>query len=547
MIKIRSRSRSRRLPAALLGALAIVVSLSGAAGAAQSPAEPSADPVGCSTDALRASLHIDQVTVTRAEVNTTGKFTPSAGVESQFGGPFTGLPAYCDVTLTQTDSANNHVTIKMWLPDRWNGRFQGVGGGGFACGINYGLMATALNNGYASASTNCGHDNSWLDGSFALNADRTLNHPLIDTFASVGIHDMTVTGKAVTSTYYARNPAYSYFNGCSNGGRMGLMEAQRYPDDYDGIASGAPATNLTRFIPALIWPQLVMKETHDVLPTCKQQAFKEAVVKACDRLDGVTDGVIGNPDACHWNANRLIGLKTACGTITRTDSAVMAKILQGPRSNGRFLWYGLEKGAALSYLGTVTTTDGVTTGQPMPLTTTWLGTWLQRNPDWDWHTLTYDRFTQLFNQGVREFSSTLASDNPDLSAFRENGGKIVLWHGLADPLIFPQGTVNYYQRVQQASGGAATTNSFARLFLAPGAEHCAGGAGPAPSDPLAAVVNWVEHGQAPKTLPAALTDPSTHKVTLTRTLCAYPLVARYTGRGDTTDARNYRCAADYAG
>jgi Tannase and feruloyl esterase len=143
---------------------------------------------------------------------------------------------------------------------------------------------------------------------------------------------------------------------------------------------------------------------------------------------------------------------------------------------------------------------------------------------------------------LREFSSTIATDNPDLSAFRGHGGKILIWHGLADQLIFPQGTVRYYQRVQPAMGGAATTDTFARLFLAPGAAHCTSAAGPAPADPLAAVVKWVEHGQAPRSILGTVTDPATSVVTLSRPLCAYPLVARYNGHGSTSQARNFTCA-----
>ncbi|MFE7571547.1 tannase/feruloyl esterase family alpha/beta hydrolase [Streptomyces sp. NPDC057539] len=527
----------------LLGAFALVASLT-SWGVTQATASPST-PAGCSTDSLRDSLNADGVTVDRAELNTSGKFTPQGRIESQFGGPFTGLPDYCDVTLTQTDAAKNHITVKMWLPEKWNGRFQGVGGGGLACGINYGDLAAAVTTGYASASTNCGHDNYWLDGKWALGSDRTLDEPALKTFASAGIHEMTVTGKAVTRAYYAKKPVYSYFNGCSTGGRMGLMEAQRHPNDYDGIASGAPAINLPKLSPSLIWPQLIMKDADNFLPTCKGEAFTNAVVKACDRLDGVTDGVIGDPAKCHWNPNRLIGTETACGTITAKDAAVMATIWEGPKAkDGRFLWYGVERGAPLAYLGVTTTNNGVLTGQPVPITLDWLGYWLQRNPDWDWRTLTYDRFVELFDQSVKEFSY-LATDNPDLSGFRKSGGKIVLWHGLADPLINPQGTVSYYERVQKANGGANATNSFARFFTAPGAGHCQNAAGRAPSDPLAAVVKWVEKGQAPATLPAALTDPDTYKTTVTRTLCTYPLVSSYNGQGDTTDARNYHCAARY--
>ena len=155
----------------------------------------------------------------------------------------------------------------------------------------------------------------------------------------------------------------------------------------------------------------------------------------------------------------------------------------------------------------------------------WLQLYLKQDPSWNWQTLSYTEFDQLFAQSVSEFSSTIATNNPDLSRFEKDGGKILIWHGLADQLIFPQGTINYYQRVQQAMGGADQTDTFARLFLAPGAQHCASAAGPAPANPLAAVVNWVEHGKAPASILGTVNDPTTNAVTLSRPLCAYPLTA----------------------
>lgn len=535
---------------ALLGTSLLATALPAASAPAISP-HAAPGPLACTTAAVSAALHLTNVTVDAATPDIAGSFTPPGTTT-----PITGLPAFCDVNLTHVDQAGNPIHVEAWLPQNWNGRFEGVGGGGYSCGISYGgalyggntggvpSLAAAITAGYAAASTDCGH--TGVDGSFALTASGTLNEPLITDFASTGIHDMTVDGKALTAAFYQGAPTYAYFDGCSTGGREGLMEAQRYPADYNGIMAGSPAINWTRFIPAEIWPELVMNASHDFLPSCKEAAFTTAVVAACDGLDGVTDGVISDPAACHWDPHTLVGTSTPCGTITATDADVMAKIWQGPRSAaGSSLWFGLEPGASLSGLGLTTTALGVTTGAPFPISTTWLGTWLQQNPNWDWHTLTYDQFDSLFAQSVNEFSSTIATDNPDLSAFARRGGKIVVWHGLSDQLIFPQGSVDYYQNAQQANGGAALTASFARLFLAPGAGHCFSAAGPAPTDPFAAVVSWVEHANAPASLPAALVDPTTGTVTRTRLLCAYPLVARYTGQGSTNDASNFRCAPTY--
>ncbi|MBV9379930.1 MAG: tannase/feruloyl esterase family alpha/beta hydrolase [Streptosporangiaceae bacterium] len=284
-----------------------------------------------------------------------------------------------------------------------------------------------------------------------------------------------------------------------------------------------------------------MNESRDFLPACKENAFTESAVQAC----ATTNGVITNPDECDWNPGKLVGFVTPCGVITEQDAAVMAKIWEGPETTGgRKLWYGLERGTSLAGLAATTTKNGVTTGNPFPIAVSWLGTWLQRNPSWDWKTLTYAQFDSLFRQSVSEFSDVIATDNPNLSAFRADGGKIVIWHGLADQLIFPQGTVNYYRRVQHAMGGREATDSFARLFLASGAQHCASAAGhaPGPGQALDAVVAWVEHGKAPVSILGTTTDPATGVVTDSRPICLYPRFAHYTGHGSTTEATSYVCA-----
>lgn len=541
---------SRLAPIALLAALlpAIAPAALAASDAHRSAAHGSSMS-RCDAGYLASALHLSNVTVESAVPVTTGSFTPPGAAA-----PITGLPSFCAVTLTQTNSAGNLAHIAVWLPADWNGRFQGIGGGGYACGIFYSPPAPGMVNpsleeilkgGYATAATNCGIGPvDGFTGGWALKPDGQLNTALIKEFASTSIHDMTVDGKAVTRAFYTDKIQYSYFNGCSTGGREALMEAQQHPADYNGILSGSPAINWSKWVPAAIWPALVMNRMHYAVPACKQAAFTAAAVKACDARDGVTDGIIGNPEACNWNADKLIGLKTACGTITATDAVIMNKIWRGPvTSGGRSLWYGLNRGASTTaWLGTTTTTNGVTTPVPERHAVSWLGTWLQKNPNWDWKTLTFAQYDELFTRSVQEFSSTIDTADPDLRAFKTGGGKLVIWHGLADPLIPPQGTIRYYQQVEHAMGGTAKTNSFARLFLAPGADHCASASGPVPTDRLAALVKWVEHGQAPHSLSGVLTDPATGAVTLSRPLCAYPHLARYTGQGSTSEARNFTCA-----
>jgi hypothetical protein len=518
----------------LLTGLASLALLAGAvpaaSAAANQPAAPSASSGSrCNVSYLQSGLHLAQVTVDSATLDTSGSFTYE-------GQTLTGLPAFCDVTLTQTDSAGNPIHIDVWLPESsWNGRFEGVGGAVFECGPVYSETAAAIQDGYASATTDCGvNPADLLTGSWALNANGTPNTPLIDDFSYEGIHDMTVAGKAVTRLYYPSPLGYSYFNGCSTGGREGLMEAQMFPADYNGIVSGSPAINWTRFIPSELWPELVMLQSNDFLPSCKEAAFTNAAIAAC--ADG--SGVIENPAACHFNPFTLVGDVTPCGTITKTDAAVMEKIWEGPIVDGRHLWYGLEPGSSVLFLAATTTSNGTTGPQPFPIPVGWLQYWLTQNPSFNWETLTYQQFVRYFYQSVREFP-VIATDNPDLSAFEHDGGKILIWHGLADELIFPQGTIQYYQRVQDTLG-AQNTATFARLFIAPGAQHCAAAAGPAPANPLQDVVNWVEHGQAPATILATGgVDPSTNEATQ-RPLCMYPYLSEYVS-GNPDSLNSYAC------
>jgi feruloyl esterase len=446
-------------------------------------------------------------------------------------------PAHCAVQLVITNPpAGDKINVGVWLPvDNWNGRFQGLGGGGFSGGSPTSVPAAALRDGYAAAATDAGH--TGFSGSFALNPDGSLNWQLIADFGYLGIHEMTVAGKALVKRFYGTSEFYSYFNGCSTGGRQGLMEAQRYPKDYDGIAAGAPAINWTKFHPAQLWGQLQMRLAGNVIAPCKLAAATQAAVAACDSRDRATDGIVGDWQGCRFDARRLVGTVTDCGTITATDAGLINKIWEGPRGvDGEFLWYGLERDASLQALNG--SSAGV--GAPFFVGLEWFRYFLTQDPQWDWQTMTYEQFLLLFQQSVLQYQAVIATDNPDLSAFRDAGGKVVFWHGTADPLIFFRGSVDYYQRLEAAIGGARRTEKFARFFVAPGVGHCGGGQGAAPADLLGAVVRWVERGRAPDELAGQRTD-NAGTVLLTRPICQYPLVATYTGRGDITDAKNFTC------
>jgi feruloyl esterase len=451
-------------------------------------------------------------------------------------------PASCRVTATVTHPpADDKVRIFIGLPlTGWNGRFQGVGGGGFSGG-NPNSVRQPVAAGYAAGSTDTGHEGG--RGSFALDANGRLNWQLIRDNAYLGIHEMTVTGKALTQEFYGKPPRYSYFNGCSTGGRQGLSEAQRYPDDYNGILSGAPAINWTKLHVEQMWGHLVMLSEKNVVPQCKLEAAVSAAVAACDSIDRVKDGVIDDPRRCKYDPKELVGdTPPGCTPITTADANVIRKIWEGPRRrDGSFLWYGLPRGAgfALSATG-----GDPPAGRPLEIPLDWFRYFLTQNPKWEWTSLTQESYEQFWEQSVEQFGAVIATDNPDLTAFRDRGGKLVAWHGWADPLIYADGTIDYFERVQKQMGGPEKTARFFRLFMAPGVGHCAGGAGPNPAGQFDAVVKWVEEGTAPATLDAIRRDPS-GKIVRSRPLCQYPLVARYKGRGSTDDAASFECRAGF--
>jgi len=466
---------------------------------------------------------------------------PNTTIESAAVDP--SNPGVCRVTaFTTHPPTGDKVHIWVGIPtSNWNGRFLGTGGGGFMGGSPMGInQPVAL--GYAAGATDTGHEG--MSGSFALDKDGRLDWQLIRDNGHVGIHEMTVTGRALTEAMYGVAPRYSYFEGCSTGGRQGLMEAQRYPKDYDGIVSGAPAINWPKLMMQSLWGSFLMNTTGHPVPSCKLTAATAAAVTACDAIDGVKDGVIEDPKRCTYDPQDLLTAPAGdCGAFTQADVDLIKELWQGPtREDQSFLWHGMPRGADLNPLAA---TRG-TPPQPQAffISLDWLKYFLTQNPQFDWTTITPPAYQRFWDQSVEQYGLVIATDNPDLTEFRSRGGKAIVWHGWADQLISAHGTIDYYDRVLKRMGGPEETSEFLRLFLAPGVGHCAGGAGPAPSGQLDALRAWVEEGKAPETLTAMSRD-RTGAVTRSRPLCQYPLVAKYKGTGSTDEAANFVCAEDF--
>ena len=462
--------------------------------------------------------------------------------------------AMCRVTAIVTHPpAGDRVRIWVALPiDKWNGRFQGMGGGGMSGGNEMSVRAPAAA-GYAAGATDTGHEGG--SGSFALGSGHRHNWMLIRDNAYLGIHDMTVTAKALAQAFYGKPPKYSYWNGCSTGGRQGLSEAQRYPADYDGILAGAPAINFPKLHVAQLWGPVLMHAAGHAVPMCRFTAATDAAVKACDGNDGVTDGVISDPTRCTFDPGTLVGTVPAasaapgasapggtpggCGAFTQADAEIIRKIWEGPRrADGTPLWPGLPRGAAFALSATAGTPPAP---RPFGITLDWLRYFVTQDPAFDWTTITPAGYEQIWDQSYEQFNAVIGTDNPDLTAFRDRGGKMVLWHGWADQLIVAGGTLDYFTRVQHHQGGPAKAAQFVRLFMAPGVAHCGGGPGAAPAGHFDAVVKWVEQGTAPETLEGVKRDQS-GAVMMSRPVCQYPLTARYKGRGSRDDAASFECS-----
>ncbi|KAF5005441.1 hypothetical protein FDECE_8106 [Fusarium decemcellulare] len=458
----------------------------------------------------------------------------------------------CEVNVTLTHyGEDDAVHVQTWLPlQGWNSRFLAIGGGAWAAGLGSVDLALPAFQGYAVSSTDAGLTGGPLDpGPWALKPDGTVNTGLLTNFASRSVHDMAVVGKSVAKSFYKKAAKHAFFNGCSTGGRQGLAAAQTYPNDFDGILAGAPAIYWTEYVVAELWPQVVMKEANYYPSPCELDAFVAAAVKACDGADHVKDDVITEPLKCHFDPFTLVGRKIRCDqgsvVITRKSASIISKIWAGPTtSTGQKLWYGILRGASLKDLAKSKVVNGTKVGDPFFVADTWVRNFVKADPKFDTTQLGSASFESTFYESRDKFSHIMDSANPNLSPFNAAGGKLLIWHGLADQLIYPQDSIKYVEEVKRTleqSGETCVVTDFLRLFLAPGVDHCgyAQSAGAVPTDPFGALVDWVEKDKAPRVL-AALTK-SDAPVQFSRQICPYPSVSKYTGKGDPKDGRNFVC------
>jgi feruloyl esterase len=462
-------------------------------------------------------------TITMAQAVPAGGFTPPGGRGN--AEPARDLPAFCRVAATLKPSSDSDIKMEVWLPMNWNGKFQAVGNGAFTGNIAYPAMMTALTRGYAVASTDTGHSGG--SASFAM------GHPekLID-FGYRSVHETTVTSKKVIASYYDAGPKFSYWNGCSAGGRQGMAEAQRYPEDFDGIIAGAPGLDWTGRAAAANRVAQALQNEERRLSQPKLQALHAAVLEACDTLDGVKDGVFENPKKCKFDPG-TIQCKGAdapnCLTAPQVETArMMYSSPVNPKTKREIT--GVAPGSELGWTDQGWSASARATGLDQ------LRFIVFQDPAWDIQKFNFDadiaRAEEMDN-------NTINALNPNLKPFIDRGGKLIQYHGWSDPQISPENSTQYYTRVADALGGMSKIQGSYRLFMAPGMAHCGGGEGPNTFDMVTALEQWVEQKKAPAQIIA--TRGRNGNVERSRPLCPYPQTASYKGSGSTDDAANFVC------
>jgi len=503
------------------------------------------------------SLTLANTTITSATSVAAGAYKPPAG--PGVPAPNEPLPAFCRVAGISRPTSDSEIKFEVWLPVAgWNGKYEQVGNGGYAGTIPLFSMAEPLLRGYATAGTDDGHtggtDVRWAIG-----------HPeKVADFGYRAVHETSFAAKKIVEAFYAKSLARSYFVGCSDGGREALMEAQRYPDDFSGIVAGSPANNWTRLQAGGVWNERALKDAPgSEVPPAKLAVLQNAVLAACDAIDGVKDGIIANPRRCHFDPG-VIQCRDGDGPQCLTAPQVVAvrKIYSGPKNprTGETIFPGFSPGAeALPQNWRI----WITGNTPGALTigaffgNAFFADMVFEDPPWDYRTFDFDKDMKTADD---KLGPVVNSIDPDLSKFKARGGKLIQYHGWSDAAIPALSSVNYFENVQSVMGKTnrekdlGATGDFYRLFMVAGMSHCAGGVGAtsfgnaplAQHDPehdvVAALDRWVEQGTAPDRIIATGFEGDPAKgVVMTRPLCPYPEEAVYKGSGDTNSAANFSC------
>ncbi len=508
----------------------------------------SASAFGAGCDAVKG-MTLESTTITLAEAVPAGKIT------TPYGDVVAGLPAFCRVSGVIRPTADSVIRFEVWLPSQgWNGRFLGVGNGGFAGSINYGQMGSSLKLGYATASTDTGHQGGAEDASWAY------KHPeKITDYGYRALHLTTLRSKEIVAAMYGKGAEKAYFDACSNGGREALMEAQRFPEDYDGILGGAPANNWTRMLSSGIdVAQAEMGDPAGYVSSMKLPAINKATLAACDAGDGVKDGIVSDPARCRFDPGVLLCKgEDGLGCLTGPQVRALTKLYTGGSTrDGKSLFPGYVPGGELPGWPSWVTGGGPGGGSGGRYAENYFRYMVLNDPAWS--LLTADPGAML-EKAQAATGKDLDAVSYDLRPFAARGGKLMMYHGWNDAAISPWNTINYWKGVREAMG-AAEEDAAVRLYMVPGMEHCANGTGPNSfgqlglqagdgpgSGALDVLRGWVEKGVAPGVVVAGKYVSSPGKATvevMKRPLCPYPQRAVYDGTGDANGVGSFACKTE---
>jgi feruloyl esterase len=509
------------------------------------------------------ALKLDHAAVTSAAMVDAAPLKPPPN--AYFKLPPVTVPQHCEVKGVARPTSDSEINFELWLPAAaaWNGKYIQRGNGGWAGTIPSYDLVTPVARGYAASATDDGHTSP----SPVPNASWAIGHPekLID-FGYRALHQTALQSKAILWAFYGQELSHAYFVGCSDGGREALMEAERYPEDFDGVIAGAPANNWTRHFTGFVWNEKALKsDPAGNIPAAKLPAIQKAALAACDELDGVKDGLIEDPRRCHFDpaAMKCAG-PDGPECLTQPQIETLRKIYGGPRSprTGEQIYPGYEPGTEADPAGWAVWIVGPVHSM---FGNSFYSAAVFENPKWDWRTIDFDRDMKLADEKT---GPILNAYNPDLRSFRARGGKLIQYHGWGDAAIAPRDSIAFYEKVKAflsqypdpRSDASRPIQDFYRLFMVPGMGHCAEGSGPnnfgnadiadpsvspqdAGHDVVLALDRWVTQGVAPEKI---IGTGKIGGAAMTRPLCPYPKVARYKGRGDSNDAASFECVDESA-